>query len=496
VISGKDPHNQCADETGSNQCGSDGMCDGAGACRKVSSSHVCSPAACSGSNFSPAATCDGQGACKTVTTENCGAYPCAVTGCAKTCTAQADCSGNNYCKIPSGSASGTCAAKNPNGTAATQPFECGSNIVADGVCCDQACSGCRACSGAPMTGGAVGQCLNVLAGNDAHNACTASGKVCGLDGACDGAGACRSTPKEGQSCSDDPGNQCITGGTCKSGGCSGATAVTCPAPTIQCRQVACVPATGCTTSASPNNTPCDDGLACTAADTCSGGVCNGAQITCNSPPACHQATTCSSGSCTYPNQANGVIDASCPAASGTVCFAGNCVKCTADSHCAPSTVTPSCNTATHNCVCRIKDSGNLLTNPNFNGNMTGWTGTQSSELRADVDTCSQSNSLFINGGKVQQCVAVTAGTKYFLGTLFTAGAPGDDLDATFYSGAGCTGTELETLSIPLDFGDDAWRSSPKGQFNFAPSGAKSALVWTHFILRGIDQIYFGTVDRF
>ena len=47
ALSGQDPHETCADETASNQCGNDGTCDGAGACRKVTTSHTCTQASCS-----------------------------------------------------------------------------------------------------------------------------------------------------------------------------------------------------------------------------------------------------------------------------------------------------------------------------------------------------------------------------------------------------------------------------------------------------------------
>lgn len=200
VASGQDPHDFCADQTATNQCGYDGMCDGAGACRYVSTSHICTPASCSADNktYTFATNCNGTGACATATTQNCGAFQCATTGCLQTCAKQTDCGTGNYCNIAAGAASGTCAATKSNGVAAVQTFECTSGVVADGVCCNQACSGCSACTKA-LNGQTDGQCLPVPSGQVAHSACTASGTSCGLDGFCDGTGKCR-YPAQGTSC--------------------------------------------------------------------------------------------------------------------------------------------------------------------------------------------------------------------------------------------------------------------------------------------------------
>jgi len=234
VVGGQDPHNQCDDLTATNQCGTDGACDGSGECRKVSSSHVCAAASCTGSTFKPVATCDGAGACNTPMTESCGTYPCATTGCAKTCSSQADCSGTSYCKITSGT-SGTCMAKNPNGTLASSAFECSSNVVADGVCCDMACTGCRACSGAPLTGGVAGQCLNVVA---------SSSKSCPPASPCKFASACSAegctVQQNFQDGSPDP--TCASGKPyCFSGGCVACNVDSqCGLPTPSCSGHACV----------------------------------------------------------------------------------------------------------------------------------------------------------------------------------------------------------------------------------------------------------------
>ena len=311
VVTGQDPHSACADETNTNQCGNDGWCDGAGACRKASTSQVCKMASCSGNTFIPSATCDGSGACKTVIPENCDPFQCEVTGCLKTCTSSADCGATNYCNI----ATGKCAAKLDNGKVASQPDQCTSGVVADGVCCNGACTGCRACSGGTLTGGAAGQCLPVLAGQVAHNACTASGVTCGLDGMCDGSGACRLSPPAGASCDDA--NLCITGRTCQAGQCKGGTTKTCTTPpACYSGTGTCSPSTGnCTYTkgADGPSSTCNDSNPCTT-DTCNDGVCTSTAMVCSAAPACHSNPgTCSGGTCSYPvtNGASCGTGASC-----------------------------------------------------------------------------------------------------------------------------------------------------------------------------------------
>jgi hypothetical protein len=81
--------------------------------------------------------------------------------------------------------------------------QCASGFCVDNVCCATACTGgCNTCSSA----GSPGTCVKRPAGADPRNAsdCPAqTPETCGLDGACDGSGACRHFL----------GNTCV-GGTC------------------------------------------------------------------------------------------------------------------------------------------------------------------------------------------------------------------------------------------------------------------------------------------
>lgn len=493
VVGGQDPHNQCADVTATNECGTDGNCDGAGACRKVSSSHVCGAASCTGSTFKPVATCDGNGACPAPTTEDCGAYPCTTTGCAKTCSSQADCGGSNYCKITSGT-TGTCTAKSTNGTAANNGFECTSGIVADGVCCDKACTGCMACTGAPLTGGAAGQCLNVVAGKIAHNACTASGKVCGLDGTCDGTGNCQSTPRQGESC-DSPSNKCSTGAKCNAGTCTGAVTTTCAAPPGKCQDPGiCNPATGiCGYATSANGTGCDDGNACTVNDSCQAGACSGSAKQCAAASKCKTASTCSAGACSTPgNIGDGLTDSTCPSGS-QYCLSGNCVGCTIDNNCGAPTVT--CSPTSHTCVCRQPSSNNKLKNPGFDGSFSSWTA-NNVVLDADRESCSGSNSVFVENEEdnPRQCFAVTPGS-YIAGGWFKGPQTGSFVRFHFWPQANCTGTIINTTA---DFRFDTITTDWKQYWDTVtvPAGTVSASYGVYGIQLYADQLFFGTKAQF
>lgn len=57
----------------------------------------CSPAACSGSTFSPESTCDGAGGCTKPTAVECKPFGCTESGCRTTCSAASDCANGFSC---------------------------------------------------------------------------------------------------------------------------------------------------------------------------------------------------------------------------------------------------------------------------------------------------------------------------------------------------------------------------------------------------------------
>ncbi len=356
VASGQDPHDACADETAANQCGNDGTCDGNGACRKVSTGHVCKEASCSGNGttFTPTSTCDGNGACTTETPQNCAGFQCAATGCLKACTSQADCGDANYCNV----STGTCAAKKSNGAPATQTYECSSGIVADSVCCDKQCTGCSACTTAlnGQTSSTTGQCLPVIASKAApHGACTAD-PPCGQDGTCDGKGACH-YPAVGTSCAADS----CSGATLTTSACD--TSHMCTQSTNPCANgLTCASATACRQGSCSVDSDCIGGSYC-ASGTCTGKLDNGHSCTPGANNQCKSATcvsgiccatacgdchTCITGTCT-------VLSPGTSCGSGGVCDStGNCSACSGGVSCQPSnlcqTGTTSCATGSSQCV--------------------------------------------------------------------------------------------------------------------------------------------------
>jgi Cellulose binding domain len=240
--------------TDASTCGTNGLCDGAGACQLHANGTTCVGGSCIGSTLTPARTCDGAGVCKSVTTSLCDPYGCDVANksCKATCTATTDCASPNVCVT----ATGSCGNK-PNGAACTTAGECNSQICAQGTCCATACSGtCRTCANA------AGTCTNAMAGTDPLNQCAMdAASTCGLDGSCDGSGACRKYAV---------GTQC-GGATCTANMVTGASTCTAGATCVAPAAVSCSPyacgTTGCKTTCTTNADCFSANFACT------GGAC-------------------------------------------------------------------------------------------------------------------------------------------------------------------------------------------------------------------------------
>ena len=300
VLSGQAAHNACTDETATNQCGNDGTCDGKGACRKVGTSHTCKVASCSsdGKTFTPTTTCDGNGACTIVTSQDCGGFQCVTAGCPKTCTVNSDCGTGSYCDT----STGKCAATKSPGAPATNGYECTSGVVADGVCCDKACTGCNACTSA-LNGQAsttTGQCLPVVANKSApHSACTAN-PPCGLDGTCDGNGACH-YPTGGTSCA----NPSCVGSTLTTSACD-STHACAQTPKACDNSLTCASATSCKSS-------CSADADCILGYYCASGTCTIKKTS----GTCSSANQCSTGFCADGYCCDGQCGGTCQSCSST-----------------------------------------------------------------------------------------------------------------------------------------------------------------------------------
>ena len=139
-------------------------------------------------------------------------------------------------------------------------------------------------------------------------ACTpaacADADPCTLDG-CDHAGVCTHTiVPDGTPCDD--GNACTTAETCLADQCLGS-AVSCDDGNA-CTTDTCNPASGCAHTPVADGTACDDGNACTGADVCAAGQCGG------TPVSCDDGNGCTTDTC---DPASGCLHTPVPACSST-----------------------------------------------------------------------------------------------------------------------------------------------------------------------------------
>jgi hypothetical protein len=187
-------------------CGLDGTCAAGGVCQRYQAGTSCAQGACNGNILSGGSTCDGNGSCVAGAPHSCVPYVCdaMARACKTTCASGADCVAPRTCS------GGVCGTFRALGQACVNGVDCVSGNCVDGVCCSSAsCTACFTCN-AP---GGPGSCRPVAAGQaDPHNRCAiqAAGS-CGLNGTCDGLGACASYP-DGTSCR--MGRVCV-GGVCR-----------------------------------------------------------------------------------------------------------------------------------------------------------------------------------------------------------------------------------------------------------------------------------------
>jgi hypothetical protein len=184
VPDGQDPRDACPAHP-PESCGTDGLCDGAGACRRHRAGTVCGPSSCATTlERSFPATCDGKGGCLPGETRSCSPYQCNAGDCRVSCRDGGDCAPGKLCL------GGSCGLQ-PLGAACTGNDQCDSSHCLEGLCCDVAeCGGpCRSCA----VPGMLGSC-KPLPLNDQPRAPGCPVTVpssCGTTGRCDGAGACQ-----------------------------------------------------------------------------------------------------------------------------------------------------------------------------------------------------------------------------------------------------------------------------------------------------------------
>jgi hypothetical protein len=185
----------------------------------------------------------------------------------------------------------------------TSADECSSGFCVDGVCCNSACTErCKTCAASSS----LGECAYVPSGvaSQRTNDCLASvPSTCGLDGTCDGAGACRSyvagTECGGRACQ---GSVLASVSTCDgAGSCQ-------PGMLVDCSPYLCDPTSGRCFNSCTSDAQCEGGLPCLS------GSCS-----LRSPVMpCSVNTECASGFCT-----SGVC---CDSACGGPCVTCNLVR--------------------------------------------------------------------------------------------------------------------------------------------------------------------------
>ena len=229
--------------------------------------------------------CDGAGVCSQHAGETCPG-PDGDADCAESCS----------------DAMGGCSGFDPNGSPCNDGIFCnGADSCLSGSCsvhagdpcpggdgdadCSEVCSEeAGACAAHDPDGVA---CNDGLFCNGADNCSTGAcsvhtGTPCpGADGdsncveSCnEGGDACTAFDPDGGACND--GIYCNGADSCQSGVCGGHAGNPCPGADgdLNCSE-ACSEAADACTSADPDGSPCDDGLACNGTDTCSGGSCSG-----------------------------------------------------------------------------------------------------------------------------------------------------------------------------------------------------------------------------
>ncbi len=310
-------------------------CNDGNACTQVD---TCQAGVCTGSNpvtCTAADQCHVAGVCNAAT----GACSSPVRPNGTACNDGSACTQTDTCQA------GLCIGANPvTCTAADQCHMAGACNPATGVCSAPVAPNGTACN----DGNACSQtdtCQTGVCTGANPVTCTAT-TPCHVAGVCNPATGVCTTPvaPNGTACND--GNACTQTDTCQTGTCAGANPVTCTAAD-QCHVAGvCNPATGvCSAPVAPNGSACNDGNACSQSDTCQTGVCTGANpVTCTPGDACHVAGVCNpaTGACTAPVAAAGTpcndglfctaIDTcnGSGACTGTVRDCSDALSCTAD----------------------------------------------------------------------------------------------------------------------------------------------------------------------
>jgi hypothetical protein len=340
-----------------------------------------------------------------------------------------------------------------NGLACGGGSECTSGKCVEGVCCDNACgSKCSSCLAA-NTGKLDGQCAPVKAGQSHGADCTASEPTsCGLNGKCDGSGACQ---------------KFVAGTMCAPEACSDGASTSTYAPVRTCDGKG-----ACSASVSTN---------CGGTYRCAGTKCN---VNCGSDSQCAPSAFCSATACMAKK------------ADGALCSAnGECIQGSCSGRCCLG------------CKCTQPSAANVLKNPGFDLDINGWTlldATTNSTLRgtdwtqfSDEESCPYSGAIVVTlpaantSGVLRQCASnLNLDGNYNFGIRgFVIGDGVAICGVRFYPSSDCSGSQLVDDELNAIAGN-AWQApAPETSIpSVSVSGAHSVLFFCS--VGGTSSYYF------
>ena len=297
----------------------------------------CCDAACGSACDACSAALKGSGAngvCGAVASGSVGAPSCtpyfcngSSSSCPSTCSTDAECIAGDFCDN-----TGHCAPRKGPAAACNTSVDCAvagcrecdassPGGCVDGFCCNAVCGGvCAACSAAKKGSGPNGVCGPIGNGSDPDGECAAAAmSSCGLDGQCNGGGACELWPS-GTVCNPA---RCVGGtqfaaDTCNgSGTCNPGASV--PCGKYVCGAVICKSTCANDTECTDANDYCDQTGHCVARKA-KGGTCD-------------LVADCKSTGC---RECDGTTAVAC--VDGVCCESacgGACDACAADGTCAP-----------------------------------------------------------------------------------------------------------------------------------------------------------------
>jgi hypothetical protein len=281
-----------------------GQCDGTNgaACSYPDDGTACFEATCTDGEVTPERDCNGRGECTRPNSTTCPNGQCATDGSARceiSCTT-GSCPSDTYCDTDTGA----CIPTLDDGQICSDDAQCASNVCADGVCCNQECLGCSACTlelNGQVGSARDGQCLAVVAGKAApHGTCVSSPSApCGQTGMCDGDNGCE-YPPENTPCDD----RSCSGSTLTTSSCDGFHV--CVPKNEPCpNSLVCASQTECLTGSCRTDEDC-------AAGYCAAGVCS---TTRQIGDSCENAGECPNGYCVDGYCCNDRCDGECQSCS-------------------------------------------------------------------------------------------------------------------------------------------------------------------------------------